>query len=616
MPSPTRFVPLSSSARHVATVPAAAPPVDPRELVELTVRLRRKPGALFPQVSRLGATPPAARRHLTHDEVAAVYGASEADLDAVMAYVEASGLDVLEASAAKRTVMLAGTLGAVSKAFPVDVRRVEHRGMRYRRRVGEVSVPYALAGVIEAIFGFSNHPRARPYLVMPSRDAPAAAAHASTGGPAPVSGPVRESRLASEVAALYDFPAGFDGSGQCIGLLQFGGGYRDDDLRRYFARIGVRPEVVAVPVGGHQNTPGIDRGADGEVALDIEVAGAVAPGARIAVYFADWTERGWVDALNAAIHDRVNKPSVISISWGWAELEQTGHVAWTQAAIDAVNAALEEAALLGITVICAAGDDGSTDGVNDARAHVDFPASSPYVLSCGGTALRVADGKLVREVVWNEGLRSTGRGTTGGGVSDVIPMPTWQANANVPASMATGNPGRGVPDVAGSAAGQTGYTIHLAGRDIPGVAGTSAVAPLYAGLIARLNQALGKRVGYLNPFLYGSLAASGVCRDITEGSNDATGQLGAYGARPGWDACTGLGSIIGSKLLEALRADADAASVSPPSPTASPTAPPTEPEHPALSVPPISGVPESGPAPRISYVSGFVPGDDALDETA
>jgi kumamolisin len=639
MASPTRFVSLASSARHAPAATAAAPSADPRQLVEITVRLRRKSGVPFPQVSRLGATPPAARRHLTHDELAAAYGASEADLDAVIAYATHVGLDVIEASAARRMVVLSGTLGEVCKAFPADVRRVEHGGVRCRRRVGHVSVPDVLAGAIEAVFGLSSHPRARPYLVMPGPGAPAQASRAC----GPASAPARESRLASEVAALYDFPAGFDGRGQCIGLIQFGGGYRDDDLRRYFSRLGVHPEVVTVPVGGHQNTPGIDRGADGEVALDIEVAGSVAPGARIAVYFADWTERGWIDALNAAIHDRVNKPSVISISWGWAELEQTGHVAWTQAAIDAVNAALEEAALLGITVICASGDDGATDGVSDARAHVDFPASSPWVLSCGGTALRVVDGKLVREVVWNEGLRSTGRGTTGGGVSDVIPMPAWQADANVPLSMASGHAGRGVPDVAGGAAGQTGYTIHLAGRDIVGVAGTSAVAPLYAGLVARLNQALGKRVGYLNPFLYRALAGKGVCRDITEGTNDATGKLGAYHARAGWDPCTGLGSIIGTKLLEALRADAPTtaprpavvlpplaaapavAATSPAAPTTAPraavvlpplaAAPPVAAPPPAApTTPPPSGAPPSGPPNRVSQVTLRVPSDAALGE--
>jgi kumamolisin len=204
-------------------------------------------------------------------------------------------------------------------------------------------------------------------------------------------------------------------------------------------------------------------------------------------------------------------------------------------------------------VLVAAGDDGSGDGIRDGRVHVDFPASSPWVLGCGGTSAEVQGSAIAREVVWNAGGRARGGGTTGGGVSDVVPQPDWQAAAGVPLSAATGQRGRGVPDVAGIAGGQAGYSIHLAGRDIRGVVGTSAVAPLYAGLVARINQALGQPVGYLNPILYRTLAARGVCRDITDGDNDATGSAGAYRAARGWDACTGWGSIDGTRLLEALR---------------------------------------------------------------
>jgi kumamolisin len=270
---------------------------------------------------------------------------------------------------------------------------------------------------------------------------------------------------------------------------------------------------------------------------------------KIAVYFAPFTERGWVDVLTTAVHDSQNRPSVISISWGYTE----GQMIWTQQAINAVNQALQAAAAMGVTVICAAGDDGSRDQDSDGHAHVDFPASSPYILACGGTTLRSANNQITSEIVWNNGP-STG-GATGGGISDMNPLPSWQASASVPPSV---NPpgthvGRGVPDIAGNANQLTGYQIRVDGTDIPSIGGTSAVAPLWAGLIALINQALGTPVGYFNPLLYTKLGPAGVCRDITSGNNDITGHIGGYPAHPGWDACTGWGSPDGAKLLSALQ---------------------------------------------------------------
>jgi kumamolisin len=285
--------------------------------------------------------------------------------------------------------------------------------------------------------------------------------------------------------------------------------------------------------------------------LDIEVAGAVAPGARIAVYFAPNTTRGFLDAITTAVHDPQRKPSVISISWGSAEKN------WSRNALQSFDQAIQEAALLGVTVCCASGDNGSSDGENDSLAHVDFPASSPSALGCGGTRLDASNGAISREVVWNEGANG---GATGGGVSDFFPLPSYQAGANVPASVNPGGiSGRGVPDVAGDADPNTGYQIQVDGhRAVFG--GTSAVAPLWAGLIALINQKLGKPVGFLNPLLYGQLATAGVVRDITAGSNDIS-QLGGYDSRPGWDACSGLGAPDGAKLLSALAGEVEVSSI-------------------------------------------------------
>jgi phospholipase C len=271
--------------------------------------------------------------------------------------------------------------------------------------------------------------------------------------------------------------------------------------------------------------------------LDIEVIGSIAPQAKIFVYCAPTTEAGFVDAVSTAVHDSQHKPSVISISWGNAE------ASWTQQGMQALDQAFQDAALLGVTVCAACGDGGSSDGVTDGLAHVDFPASSQYVLGCGGTRLESSKSIIKTEVTWNG---QPAGGATGGGVSDVFPLPSWQIKAKVPPSVNPGGRiGRGVPDVSGDADPATGYQVRVDGKRIV-IGGTSAVSPLWSGLLALINQRLVKPVGYLDPLLYSKVLGSNVLRDITSGNN------GAYSAGSGWDACTGLGSPDGAKLLAAL----------------------------------------------------------------
>jgi len=297
--------------------------------------------------------------------------------------------------------------------------------------------------------------------------------------------------------------------------------------------------VSAVSVDGGQNQPtGSANGPDAEVMLDIEVAGAVAPGAKIVVYCAPNTDSGFLDAINQAVADKNNNPSVISISWGGPEST------WTSQSLQAYNNALQAASAVGISVCVAAGDDGATDGVSDGQDHVDFPASSPYALACGGTHLVGRGSTITDEEVWND-LPSNG--ATGGGVSQTFPLPTWQAHAKVPPSANPGHfVGRGLPDVAGDADPGTGYKVDVDGSNIV-VGATSAVAPLWAGLIACFNSRLKTSLGYLNPTLYQRVASvAGAFRDITSGNN------GGYQARPGWDACAGWGSPNGVAILQAL----------------------------------------------------------------
>jgi len=314
-----------------------------------------------------------------------------------------------------------------------------------------------------------------------------------------------------------------------------------------------------VILDGGANDPTNANSADAEVLLDIEVAGSVAPGANIVVYFTTNTDQGFQDAISTAIHDTTNNPSVISISWGGPEST------WSQTAINSMDTTCQSAAALGVSITVASGDSGSSDG--ESGNNVDFPASSPHVLGCGGTALTVNNGQREAEVVWND--QASGGGATGGGVSAVFSLPTWQASAGVPAAhqkkhkktkeppkkdaavpqAAASGGGRGVPDVAGDASPETGYQILVDGQQEV-VGGTSAVAPLWAGLIALLNQQLGRKVGFLNPQLY-PLGETPFF-DITSGNN------GAFSAGTGWDPCTGLGSPNGQVLLTSLQGSSTA----------------------------------------------------------
>jgi kumamolisin len=523
-------IPIRGSERDVPPDATAAGPADPNEHIRVTVSLRHRPApGAFPAVDQMATLLPAERLHLTRAEFAAAHGADPADIAKVRAFAAAHGLEVAEEHPERRSVVLAGTVAALSAAFDVHLERYEHPQGTFRGRTGPVHVPEELQGIVEGIFGLDNRPQCEPHFRFVDSHAAAVQPHGSL-----------QSYTVPELAQLYRFPADADGSGQCIAILEMGGGYQSEDLDQFFTNeIGFsRPEVVDIGVDGTSNRPDDSQGS-GETTLDIEIAGAVAPGAKIAVYFAPNTDQGFLDALNSAIHDSTNNPSVISISWGAAE------VRWTGQLLKAFNSTCRDAAALGITICAASGDRGFTDGIIDQQPHVDFPASSPYVLGCGGTQLQSADGQITSETVWNSGPAET----TGGGVSRHFPLPAWQRAANVPLGP-NQKPGRGVPDVAGNAARQTGYRIVFNGNSLT-AGGTSAVAPLWAGLIARLNQRIGKPVGFLNPLLYAKLPRD-FLNDITSGSN------GFYQARQDWDPCTGLGSPNGAKLLAALHPPASA----------------------------------------------------------
>jgi kumamolisin len=525
---PRVLLPGSEKAAPAHAVDAQPTPPDSKLTVSVIVR-RKEPLQMNHHSCPL---------RITREEYRERHGADPAIFKLVKAFAQDFNLTVEDDSSAaiRRTLKLTGRTADIQKAFGVTLEQKTIDGVEHRVREGGIHLPAELADGVIAVLGLDDRVQAKPHFRVRKFRPATSAAPASFTPP--------------QVARAYQWPAKASGAGQTIGIIELGGGYREADITAYFQSLGLTaPTITAVPVDGGSNDPTTASGADGEVMLDIEVAASVAPGAKIAVYFTPNTDQGFTDAITTAVHDTANKPSVISISWGGPESS------WTTQAMTALDAACQSAAALGVTITVAAGDNGSSDG--GTGNNVDFPASSPHVLACGGTKLDAKGATISSEVVWNE--QASNEGATGGGVSTVFALPSWQVNAKVPAPSGSKD-GRGVPDVAGDADPETGYTIRVDGQTMV-IGGTSAVAPLWAGLIAVANQQLGTQVGLIQPAIYAAEAAASF-HDITQGNN------GAFTAGPGWDACTGLGSPLADTLIPLLV------------PAGTTSVPPTDPKKP------------------------------------
>lgn len=517
-------VPIEGSYREPVQDATTLGRADSGNEVRLTVQLRlRDPEGLRARIETPGYTP------YTREEYLQRHAPTEEAVARVRSFLERSGLTVVDVSPDRRTLTATGTIAAAEQAFGTELYAYESGPDRFHGRSGHLTVPQEVAPHVEGVFGLDRRPFAEPQLVVLGPHQPEAA---NVPGLTPLT--------ALQVADAYRFPAG-DGAGVTIGIVELGGGYRDQDLQQYFAGLGLStPQVIAVPVNGGSNDPTSNPGANGEVDLDIEVAGAIAPAARIVVYFGrDASEQSFIDVVNAAVNDTTYNPSVVSISWGGPESGATA------AGRQAMDSAFQSGASLGITFLAASGDSGAADDPSASTATVDYPAASPFVTGCGGTSLVVSNGAITNEVVWNE---EPDHGATGGGISAVYPVPSWQQDVSLPAPAGgtggSASSGRGVPDVAGNADPYSGYIVQVDGTSEP-IGGTSAVAPLWAGLIARLNGAKGRPSGFLNPTLY---AAGGRgFNDVTSGDNSAPSVPG-YQAGPGWDACTGWGSPDGTTI--------------------------------------------------------------------
>jgi kumamolisin len=410
------------------------------------------------------------------------------------------------------------------------------------------------------------------------------------------SAPAETRQRLDRIAQHYGFPA-TTGAGQRIALVELRGGYIVSDMDACFNGLDPRPVITdhrvtarvdGLPLEGtnspidvttaHRILADLDR-TDAvladiaktyethnrdwsrfmgtlEVTLDVQVAGTLASGAAIDVFFAPHSGSGLAEAIRAAVSA---KATVISVSWGQSESSWIGP-SHTRTVVDDIENALALARKAGITVCCASGDDGcrnaSPGDPADGLARVNYPASSPNALACGGTSLSFDTGAATHETVWNTTVLGTPR-ASGGGMSGLFARPAWQKGLSTPKpddvwvdpGASKGFDGRWLPDVAANADRANGYPITLAGRAFT-ADGTSAVCPLWAALLARISEKLGHNVGWVNERIY--RAGGAAFNDITQGDNAMPGVTSAFHARPGWDACTGWGAPAGQTLLAAL----------------------------------------------------------------
>jgi kumamolisin len=328
-----------------------------------------------------------------------------------------------------------------------------------------------------------------------------------------------------DLCTAYNWPTNLAGGG-VIAIVELGGGWVKSDIGAFFQTIGpsAAPQITDVSVDATKNNPNQTVGApddpDIEVALDIEVAGAAyfaatGKAATIRVY--------WSESIDTAVQKAAEDGcAVCSISWGGDE------AIWGTSAVEAMESVAEAVTSAGMVVFAATGDNDSSDG-GPTPANVDAPSSCPHVVACGGT-----NKTATTETVWNDNPGTTDGEGTGGGYSTVFPVQAFQIGAPPAPADSQSRSGRMVPDVCADADPNTGYNIFVHGATAV-VGGTSAVAPLYAGLFA----SFGTKLGFVTPKLWQN---QGAFNDITQGSN------GMYDAAPGPDPCSGIGSPIGNKI--------------------------------------------------------------------
>lgn len=483
---------------------------------------------------------------LEHDEFVYQFGSIRDELVLVEEWAVANGLTVTESSEGSATIKLTGLAGQFNNLFNIQLNTVIDGDRTYVTHSGDLTIPSDINSVVELVLGLDNSLRFSSNSHLDTSDIPFDP-NVTIGSPTPV-----------DLSKAYKFPRSpgtnqVQGLGACVAIIELGGGYTTQNLTSTFSRIGLsNPTVVDVSVDGGTNSPAVYDigGANGEVMLDIYCVGSVAPGAKQVIYFAPNSYQGFIDSIIAPINDTVNNPSVISVSWGTIDTN------WTTPNRNAFENALAAAVAKGITVFVAAGDYGTKAISSSAYGTVQYPGTSPYVVSCGGTVITVnTDYTINTERAWGGVLDNGFAG--GGGVSSIFSLPAWQSGRGYTTSTYTGTTmslaRRGIPDVSAMARGYTLYwydytTLTPTANRLSTFLGTSAVAPLLSGLMARLNSLSGRIIGFVNTDWYA--AQSTAFNDITTGANTLSTATSGYSATISWDACTGLGTPIGTELYK------------------------------------------------------------------
>jgi hypothetical protein len=583
MAHPAGYRPLPGSERPQIAGSTLIERVDATERISVTLLLRRKPGSPdLPDLQHWQDTPPGKRKYLSVDEFYDRHGAADDDVDAVVEYLTSKGLEVLDKHAGRRRIVAQGTVAEVEGAFAITLSRyrapervVPHRrhGLEgrpfgdhvhikehvHRGFEGPVHLPAKLVAIVSAVVGLDNRRLGGP-------------AGIGTGDP-----PGAAYLSPATIAQRYNFPT-TTAVGQTIGIFEAGdsgAAYLHLDIQSFIQSLpgGAAlplPNLADIGLLGNTNNPALvtspPTGAVFECTIDVSIAAAIGLGANINVYFTDGTEPGWEAFFNRAIFPAAgdNPPSVLSASWVPYLSDDSGTVgslSTSGSPVSIFDGYLQSAAARGITVLMAIGDWGSNNLYGGVGCHVSYPNGDPWVTACGGTILgdvNPSPPPNFDEWTWSDAnvaspFDSPPYEATGGGVSDTFPRPPYQVAAGVqPISKNDGNERRGVPDVAGMVAMSGFFTAGVGGPGQNAGFGTSAVAPLYAGLVAIINAFLGRNVGFLNPTLY--MYGPQICNDITVGNNDSGNAPDSpfYTAAIGWDPCTGWGSINGVRLLAAL----------------------------------------------------------------
>lgn len=352
-----------------------------------------------------------------------------------------------------------------------------------------------------------------------------------------------------DIKTAYQFPENLNGTGVTVGILEFSNGYSDSDLQAFWSAFNIpTPALTFVSVDGTPNDGGT-QAYDMEATLDVEWATALAPGANFVVYEASagTTDQSFatsvLNALEYAIYDTENNPTILSISYGVAEFR------FAPAVLRAWDSMIAQGTSFGITTLVASGDQGAygrrTPG--GTHLHVDGPAACPHAVAVGGTHLVLnPNGSIAQETGWTD---VDNNGASGGGISQVFPVPNYQNHIALPLKPGY-RLGRGVPDVALNADPNTGYAVAFQGSWTV-VGGTSAAAPAWAAILALVTQARQQNnlttPGFAQPLLY-DMGGTPVFRDIVQGNNNYGGLVG-YSCTVGWDAVTGWGSPVVGRLV-------------------------------------------------------------------